>query len=301
MAQPPEQCHLLGGWFANMIQALVGIIALSVLIVKRAYEVPQRTTRVWLYDTAKNTAGACTAHFCNTGLAILFSASATVHADECSLYAVALGIDVAVGVPLLCLFVRGTEQLAKSFDSGALAESGNYGDPPEWQAFVVQTATFVCLTMLVKLFVGLLVFWTRDGVARVAGWLFTPFDAYPKEELIVAVVLLPCILSMLQFWLVDNFLMSREPRYISVESERYVRGDTLARPAHAPVRAAARPSGGAAGDKDSDSETGARVGADSRAGAAREDARRREREERESEHEHLWSREEQRGGQTADL
>ena len=35
--------------------------------------------------------------------------------------------------------------------------------------------------------------------------------------------------------------------------------------------------------------------------AAQKEERRREREERESEHEHLWSREEQRGGQTADL
>lgn len=300
MAQEPEQCHLLGGWFANMVQALVGIIALSVLIVKRAFEVPQRTTRVWLYDTAKNTAGACTAHFCNTGIAILFSASATVQADECSLYAVALGIDVAVGVPLLCMFVRGTERLARSFNSLALIESGNYGDPPEWQVFVVQTATFVCLTMLAKLVVGLLVFWTRDSVAHLAGWTFAPFNTHPKEELVFSVVLLPCILNMLQFWLVDNFLMSREPRYISLDSERY--SDRQAWFADDPAHAVRHSDGEARADQSSGGiRIKAPISVDSRAGAAREEARRLEREEHESEHEHLWSREEQRGGQTADL
>jgi hypothetical protein len=48
-----DKCHLLGGTFSTFVQASLGVICISALIVKRHNEVPQRDWFVWFLDVMK--------------------------------------------------------------------------------------------------------------------------------------------------------------------------------------------------------------------------------------------------------
>ncbi len=48
-----DQCHLLGGTFSTLVQATLGILCVSALVIKRHNEVPQRDWFVWFLDMMK--------------------------------------------------------------------------------------------------------------------------------------------------------------------------------------------------------------------------------------------------------
>lgn len=50
---PPAKCHLIGGLFANLIQASLAVVCIITLIIKRQQEVPQREWKVWFLDVMK--------------------------------------------------------------------------------------------------------------------------------------------------------------------------------------------------------------------------------------------------------
>jgi len=48
-----EQCHLLGGVFSTLVQAVLAFLCVVALVVKRHNEVPQRDWYVWFLDVMK--------------------------------------------------------------------------------------------------------------------------------------------------------------------------------------------------------------------------------------------------------
>ena len=75
-----EECRLIGGTFAIVIQLLLGVVVLSALFMKRYWNVcsckfkePERDFRIWALDVGKQAIGSCFAHACNLVLAILLS------------------------------------------------------------------------------------------------------------------------------------------------------------------------------------------------------------------------------------
>jgi hypothetical protein len=48
-----EECKLLGGMFSTLVQASLGAICVSALVIKRHNEVPQRDWYVWFLDVMK--------------------------------------------------------------------------------------------------------------------------------------------------------------------------------------------------------------------------------------------------------
>lgn len=72
-------CKLAGGPFENLVQMLLGFIALSVLAVKRCREHPPRPVIVWLYDASKQGIGALVAHIANMIIAIILSQKSREH------------------------------------------------------------------------------------------------------------------------------------------------------------------------------------------------------------------------------
>ena len=59
-----QQCKLLGG-FALVVQAILGVIVISVLLLKRAREVPKRKWDTWLGDFSKQICGQGFVHSLN--------------------------------------------------------------------------------------------------------------------------------------------------------------------------------------------------------------------------------------------
>lgn len=70
VAEPPppdataERCHLLGPT-ALTVQAIMGVMVLSSLVVKRHLEKRKRPWRVWGFDVAKQLVGQATLHALN--------------------------------------------------------------------------------------------------------------------------------------------------------------------------------------------------------------------------------------------
>jgi hypothetical protein len=272
------KCVLLGGEFATFVQCVVGMVALSVLVVKRACEHPQRPFTVWLYDSGKNAVGSAVAHFANLGVAILLGIGAS-GADECGLYFVNFLLDVLLGVPALFLLLRWLEHVAVAFDSPMLKESGNYGEPPRFEVWLVQTSAFTCLVLLAKIAVAALVYACQGAAIAASNWLFTPFRGHPQEELVVVMVICPCFLNMLQFWYVDEFLKSKDPGYEDID------GMTM---------------GGAAGGVCGGAGAGAALHG-SAAAAFEATGTRRRAQLLPGQTRFGWSKQEQDGGQTASL
>ena len=52
-AMVDTKCRLLGGTFSTFVQASLGIICISALVIKRQNEVPQRDWYVWYLDVMK--------------------------------------------------------------------------------------------------------------------------------------------------------------------------------------------------------------------------------------------------------
>lgn len=77
-----EECKLLSGEFAALLQVALGLIALSVLIVKRLREVPRRPLVVWAFDASKQMIGAGFAHVANLLIAILLYSYEDAHASS---------------------------------------------------------------------------------------------------------------------------------------------------------------------------------------------------------------------------
>lgn len=141
-----DKCQLLGGIFATLVQASLGVLCVSALIIKRHNEVPQRDWYVWFLDvmkqgTAKSIVvyiiliilthilvafgcqfrinfgtfllsiaiGSSFGHFSNIFLSVIIAASLP-EADECQWYCLTYVVDSTVGtfinIVLLKLFER---------------------------------------------------------------------------------------------------------------------------------------------------------------------------------------------------
>jgi hypothetical protein len=77
-----EECKLLSGQFAALLQVLLGLIALSVLVFKRLRETPRRPLAVWAFDASKQMIGAGFAHVANLLIAILLYSYEDSHASS---------------------------------------------------------------------------------------------------------------------------------------------------------------------------------------------------------------------------
>lgn len=130
-----EECKLLSGEFAALLQVLLGLIALSVLVGKRLRETPRRPLPVWGFDASKQMIGAAFAHVANLLIAILLYSYEDAHADsdqqvdQCAFYFVNFALDTSFGVFLNFIFLEAFSMLAKRFAWTSVMTPGDYGDP----------------------------------------------------------------------------------------------------------------------------------------------------------------------------
>jgi len=137
----PQECLLMVGWYAGLLQGLIAALAASSLLYKRHYleTDPRRPHMVWLMDMGKQCTQGVFVHFTNIGLAILMAelrnesvesngASAEPrghghghpyengqgrHKDECALYFISFGMDTFVGVFIIWGLLRSASHVAR--------------------------------------------------------------------------------------------------------------------------------------------------------------------------------------------
>lgn len=203
--------------FSWFVQAVLAGLAFTCLILKRFCE-PRRERRpwiIWFFDTSKQGMGALVIHFANIFLAEFFQG------DPCTWYIVSFLLDSSIGLLFIFIGIRLTQYIArlKGWDHLVF---GEYGKPPYINAWLSQCGVYILLMLIEKLLITLLIqlnFWTQ--VRHLIMWPIKD----PKLEVAIVVLVIPFIINVIMFWVVDNFLMHKPGKWKNYNptSKRYVR------------------------------------------------------------------------------
>ncbi|USP74868.1 hypothetical protein yc1106_02142 [Curvularia clavata] len=226
------ECNLLGD-FALLVQAALGLLAVSSLVVKRMREHPRRPVKIWFFDVSKQVFGSVLLHLANVLMSMLSSGKfdvATVSPTQldgkdqpnpCSFYLLNLAIDTTIGIPILVLLLK---LLHAGFSRTPLANppesirSGNYGHPPRATWWLKQSIIYFLGLIGMKLCV-LALFALLPWIAWVGDWALRWTEGNTALQIAFVMFVFPLIMNALQYWIIDNFI--KDPEAGSGDSARY--------------------------------------------------------------------------------
>ncbi|XP_053233575.1 store-operated calcium entry regulator STIMATE isoform X2 [Podarcis raffonei] len=159
--------------FGIFLQGLLGVVAFSLLMLKRFREPKheRRPWRIWFLDTSKQAIGMLFIHFANVYLSDL------TEEDPCSLYLINFLLDATLGMLLIYAGVRAVNSIVE-WQQWESLRFGEYGDPLQCSAWVGQCALYIVIMMF-------------------------------EKTIIIIVLLIPQWKEAFMFWVVDNFLMKK--------------------------------------------------------------------------------------------
>ncbi|CAK4317813.1 unnamed protein product [Aphanomyces euteiches] len=201
-----DKCLLLTDGFSRCIQLLLGVCAIGVLFVKREMETPKRRFNVWMFDVSKQGLGALFVHVVNIFLSILMTERSSADDDECAIYFVTFLIDVTLGTVLVLIFLTQVKHLAKFMGWTSIIESGEYSSPPQIIIWLKQFASYLVILIAMKFVVTVLVYVLYVPLAEGSTYIFSIFHHHRHAELVVVMILGPCVVNIVQFWVLDNYL-----------------------------------------------------------------------------------------------
>lgn len=218
-----SECRLLGGLFSYGIQVFLGLIAVLTLLYKRLYcEFPKRSFDIWLLDISKQVIASVLIHLWNIGLSILFaSLDSTNVADECVFYFVNFVMDTFVGVGIIFILLKMIHLLALKYTPTfiAIEKQGYYGQPtPNVVWYFAQLGVYLLSVIISKIILALVVFKLVNPLSIIGNFLFSFIEQYPNVELFIVMIIAPSVLSVIQYWMTDNILMSHSRTKQSYES-----------------------------------------------------------------------------------
>ncbi|TYJ57606.1 hypothetical protein B9479_001688 [Cryptococcus floricola] len=167
----PATCSLLGTT-GLVVQALMGVMVISSLVIKKQLEKRKRSWRIWLLDVSKQLAGQAVVH----GVGIIFL-SLKLFTWYFTSY---LGYDGFI--------------------------SGKYGNPPQAQFWWKQLLTYLMSIITMKLLVllPLTLPGISDPLLRLGHWLLDYLS--PSAQVIFVMAVFPLIMNIVQFCLVDQVI-----------------------------------------------------------------------------------------------
>jgi len=201
------RCELISGFFAFFVQGSLAVAGAATLLFKRWRENPRRPWLIWLFDVSKQ----CISGFLQHGVNILFGVWFAHHslASQCAWYLVNFTISVVSGVFILWLFILAYRHVVEKY-SLTMLRSGEYGDPPKWQYWLAQVTVWSIFSCVEKgITASAVILPLRSSLDHFAVWLESPMIAHPNEELVLVMVIAPCILNMIFFYIIDNLIMRR--------------------------------------------------------------------------------------------
>lgn len=210
-----QQCELLGP-VSILIQSLLGLIAISSLVVKRRYEHPKRPWRIWFYDVSKQVFGSLGIHLLNLAVSLLKSKQLLLSImeggsdggdeedhNQCDWYFLNLLMDTTIGVPILwfCLFV--IYQVCESLEISDI-ESGNYGKPPKFSSYLKQLTIFFLSVVMMKSILYLLLY--IPIFIMYADWILSFSDDFPNLQIVLVMLVFPTLLNCFQYYVIDSLI-----------------------------------------------------------------------------------------------
>ena len=173
---------------------------------------PKRPFDVWVMDVTKQVIQSVFVHFSNIGLAIMISDVALSDEkdhDECAFYFISFALDTFVGIAIIWVVLQGSSYLAKMYDIAPLKQHGYYGEPPQVDWYVMQLGVFILATLLSKSILGFSMYMFSSILDVFGDWIFAPIHGDPEAELTLVMVICPFFMSIIQYWIVDTFLMDK--------------------------------------------------------------------------------------------
>ena len=194
------QCNLVGV-FGLFMQALIGIVAFSTLILKRFKEPRQerRPWKIWVADTAKQALGMMMLHFLNIGLSALLENKLE---DQCVWYLTNFMLDSTLGLFFIYLFLLISKRIISKLKFDPLV-SGEYGHPFKIHYWLGQLGVYLLVLLAVKVVMflfALVPFWMVLGNAIL-------FFHNPLARTAVVMLVIPFVVNVIMFWIVDSVLM----------------------------------------------------------------------------------------------
>lgn len=215
------KCELVGT-FSLITQAVLGLLCLLSLLIKRFYEYPvRRTWPVWVFDVSKQVIGAFGVHVFNVLLSIIktlpeeyLQAKESDSGDPCDWYFLSIVFDCTIGVYVLYLVFRCFNWFCKTHLGMTEIDSGQYGsDPhrPRKRAYFKQLGIYFGALMVTKFILyGLVECFETQLLWITSKILLAWLDEYPNEfEIFVVMFLVPVFMNCLQLVLIDNFIQNQ--------------------------------------------------------------------------------------------
>lgn len=203
-----DQCKLLEGWYAFFIQGLLGLLALSSLLIKRWREIPKRTWTIWMMDVSKQGVSSLCIHFLAIFIALLMS-TLTKDTNQCAWYFLIFIIDTILGTLISYGLLILTTKIAIRYKITSLEKSGEYGIPPSKLIWIKQLSVW-CIIVLVARGISIFIIWgSPQQLAVFANLIANPFKNKPKLFLGLVMVLCPLIINLIQMWIQDSFLKKK--------------------------------------------------------------------------------------------
>ncbi|CAG9321148.1 unnamed protein product [Blepharisma stoltei] len=197
------ECHLFGefGW---LIQAILGMMSFSSLIIKRYVEKNRRSWKIWFMDTSKQASSTCLLHSLNLTAAYIIG-NAEEESNQCTWYFLNFTTDTLIGMGICYLFLYALEYIL-SFSSLLSFKSGDYGSPPRWGWWAYQLLLWLIIAVSMKILLVAIMIILHEFLEGVGDFILSPFVKYPNLELIMVMIIIPVILNSLMFWITDGFL-----------------------------------------------------------------------------------------------
>jgi len=207
-------CSVIAGPFAMLMQATLFSVTVAVLVYKKRTEGGSRTWIEFGLDGSKQFAGAGWMHVANMLCAIIFANQ--IHGvDGCTWYAANIIIDDTLGVFVEWCLLKGVQRLLERTGIKSLTkllESGAYYDDAHkflpWN-YVGQLALWLLIVTAMKLSMVALM-QALPALVLANNFLLAPLAERPKLKLFVVMIIIPCAMNTLQFWLTDNFIKKKE-------------------------------------------------------------------------------------------
>jgi len=211
-----KHCALLGG-LSLIIQAVMGIIVISSLLIKRAYERPKRPWKIWCGDVSKQAIGQAYVHSSNVAISGLISHLSSGRENSCTLYFLNILVDTTFGVLLLYILLKYLSWLLMEQFGFQGLQSGQYGDPPKIKRWAKQLAVYLAALTLMKLAViGL--FAALPSLFRIGDWLLS-WLRDNDSQVIFVVLIFPICMNVLQFVSIDSIIKGKTSFHLIGDDE----------------------------------------------------------------------------------
>mmetsp|Transcript_29612 Transcript_29612/g.86256 ORF Transcript_29612/g.86256 Transcript_29612/m.86256 type:complete len:411 (-) Transcript_29612:1136-2368(-) len=195
--------------FTSFVQALLAVIALVSLYLKRQQEQPRRKFWTWFMDVSKQAFGACYAHVLNMAIAAILADNTrgdAVLEDECAWYAINYVIDCTLGLVLSIAGLKLLDYVANKADWVSLMHSGVYVGRRGILHWINQMIAWIIILTVTKVVVCVFMWLTSEWLAIAGAWLFEPFQVNIRFELLFVMIFFPGFMNIIYFWITDSYL-----------------------------------------------------------------------------------------------